>query len=987
MVKHMLRRLRVSAWLGSLCLLLSSAVSRASGLPHRAYLPLVSSPATFEQNAAIWPHNQQPLAHEVALFRNSLEISATVRSVSLMIFADTRYELWVDGQWMGRGPARFSRTLREYDTYALGDWESGRHVLAVLVQWAPNLRRSESTRPFLKAHVQGDLPSGGRVILDRSGLHWKGILSNAWRSDATPVHQWQLIGPTELLDLRLLAQDWYLPAYSDDAWPWVTVVDDKTPVQYRLAGEGAQTTAGSSSERVFFLPDQVVQPQNVRYQPRSIPFLQNYPITPTLIDEGYLSPERQILELVSSSEMAIPFEVQTAATFTLETLLPPASSPPDIVVNDLPLSWASADPPRPDVSIGSIALAAGPQVLSIRHVPADGLTITIPKAEPFLFPLFAPLQGTHAGRRLLLAQLVSAPGCVSWSFDEQGLRLDFSTLPAYVVLDLGRTIHGRFEAEIKGAEGDLVDVGWDERLFAGSRPLPYPGSLHPQWNQVDSWVLDTATRSISTLDTRSGRYILLAVWGTGPVHLSNLRIFEERYPLSQTGWFQSSDPLLDTIWQTGMETALPNMTDAYTDTPWRERGQWWGDAYVTAHVARVAFQDTRLLRRGIMFMADQYRWGYAPGLAPNGQGSNMLDYAMLWVHSLAEYLELSADLTILPQAYPVLEQFMGQLADLEGQNGLLYILPGSWSQTCYIDPLGYHSRYGYSTALNAMYASTLLQAADIAEYQGDLSTASIWREKASAVKTQLNDGLFLPDQQAYATTLFDGAWVSPTLHAQAWPLAYGIVPAERRQYVAQVLLNELSLSPQQPSVGMYGIFWVLQALGSEARIAEALDFIRSYYGYQLQNGATTWWERMDANLVWTQSLSHAWGGAPTWFLTTYVLGIRAAGRDSWEWQPALQGVTWASGRLPLADGTVDACWERNSCERYTLRMNATAALRGQVLIPLPVHILRRVSFDGQLVFSSDLLPVGNVEATTEGLWIRDIESGAHEILVEVVCRQ
>jgi alpha-L-rhamnosidase len=107
------------------------------------------------------------------------------------------------------------------------------------------------------------------------------------------------------------------------------------------------------------------------------------------------------------------------------------------------------------------------------------------------------------------------------------------------------------------------------------RPLPYPGSLHPQWNQVDSWVLDGTPRTLSTIDARAGRYILIAVWGSGHIRLRNLSVYEERYPLAQKGSFHSSSPLLDTIWQIGVDTAIPNMTGAYAD-PWRERGSGGG---------------------------------------------------------------------------------------------------------------------------------------------------------------------------------------------------------------------------------------------------------------------------------------------------------------------------------------------------------------------------------------------------------------------------
>ena len=54
-----------------------------------------------------------------------------------------------------------------------------------------------------------------------------------------------------------------------------------------------------------------------------------------------------------------------------------------------------------------------------------------------------------------------------------------------------------------------------------------------------------------------------------------------------------------------------------------------------------------------------------------------------------------------------------------------------WSKTAFIDWAGYDSRYGQSTALNAMYYATLLDAATIAEVSDDLQNANTWQQKSA----------------------------------------------------------------------------------------------------------------------------------------------------------------------------------------------------------------------------------------------------------------
>jgi alpha-L-rhamnosidase len=110
----------------------------------------------------------------VALFRQRFTNYTALEQAHLHIFADTRYDIWLDGQWLGRGPARFARNYREVDIYPLDKLPPGEHLLAVRVQWAPNLRRSESIRPLLKTYIETQ--NGRRIAI--SGDTWKSILSD-----------------------------------------------------------------------------------------------------------------------------------------------------------------------------------------------------------------------------------------------------------------------------------------------------------------------------------------------------------------------------------------------------------------------------------------------------------------------------------------------------------------------------------------------------------------------------------------------------------------------------------------------------------------------------------------------------------------------------------------------------------------------------------------------------------------------------------------
>jgi alpha-L-rhamnosidase len=398
------------------------------------------------------------------------------------------------------------------------------------------------------------------------------------------------------------------------------------------------------------------------------------------------------------------------------------------------LAWnALGDVRRPDVMVAEQPLNPGSPTLSVAFaggrtlaVRLHGLTLA---GNPGVIPVHDP------GRRTLLANPVAGGGPVVQLFSDYAeVTIPAGDTPCYVVLDFGRTLHARLSLVAEGPAGTIVDAGWDERLTAG-RPLPNPGSLVSNlWSQVDSWVLDGTARQSTTLDTRSGRYLLLHVFGPGPVYFHQVQAMEETYPVDLVGSFASSDPLLDRIWQIGVDTLTPSMTDAYTDTPWRERGQWWSDALIAFHTNRAAFGDLALFRRGLRQVADAIDpEGHPAPLARNGVGMVMLDYGMQWVEGLSLYWRLSDDLALVEELYPAAQRLVGFLVTYEGSSGLLDIPPAHWSQSALVDWPAVSSRSGESAALNAQYAYTLRQMVDVAEAMGDHDQAQAYLSRGAAV--------------------------------------------------------------------------------------------------------------------------------------------------------------------------------------------------------------------------------------------------------------
>jgi len=528
------------------------------------YLPIVSMPDQFvNRTQPIWSQMEPLSNHEVNLFRNKFDIVDPAFDSRIYIFGDTRYELWIDGERIGRGPARFSTLYHEYDVYSLGDLKSGTHTVAVLVQWAPNIRRSESTTPYLQAYVSGSVNGEGQ-ILTRTDYHWKVLNSDAWLTNSAPVHSWQLIGPTELMDLRLYPSDWMQKEYNDDSWANAVIKDPNKIEELAYVSYHSFSLEYGKLQPSFVLKTQD-SPEPALYQPRTISFLEEKEFPYTILDAGLLSPSSVILDFLpppdSDDRLIIDLNVVSESVLTLERLSGEVEIPlPLIYFDKQALEWSKSSEIRPDVEETRKKVTPGDHQITIVQLSEDGVRLSL-STDNIVWGNIPFEQGINAGKRLLLAEYSSQESIIDLAKSD---TIIINQLPAYLVLDVGRVIHGRLTLDILGSDGTVVDIGWDERLFKDTlRPLPYPGSAHSLWNQTDSWILDGRKHQISTIDSRTGRFILLAFWGDAPVTLENIHVMEERYPVNLTGDFESSDELLDEIWQLGVDTAYPKIKLGY----------------------------------------------------------------------------------------------------------------------------------------------------------------------------------------------------------------------------------------------------------------------------------------------------------------------------------------------------------------------------------------------------------------------------------------
>lgn len=166
--------------------------------------------------------NRAGLVDLHTVFRKEITLSDTPVRAWLHLFAYTRYRLYVNGQYVGRGPSRFQNQRPEYDTRDIAAFLThGRNVIAVLVHRDAPTGRIMLHDPGFAALLEWRANGGSTrtIVTDKSWLA-KPDLSFGSRTRA-----WGSI--EENIDARKSA-DWAELAHDASDW---------TPAM-RVGGEG-----------------------------------------------------------------------------------------------------------------------------------------------------------------------------------------------------------------------------------------------------------------------------------------------------------------------------------------------------------------------------------------------------------------------------------------------------------------------------------------------------------------------------------------------------------------------------------------------------------------------------------------------------------------------------------------------------------------------------------------------------------------------------
>lgn len=446
--------------------------------------------------------------------------------------------------------------------------------------------------------------------------------------------------------------------------------------------------------------------------------------------------------------------------------------------------------------------------------------------------------------------------------------------------------------------------------------------------------------------------------GATELRFKSIGIDHIYYPVKYAGSFESSDPLLNRVWETGVYTAHLCMQDGVWDASKRDRGRWMGDTDVSGPVIEEAFGDRALMEDTLDRLL-----GPDASVPVDQHVNGIPGYSSFWFTGVADFYRHTGDKAFLEREHQRMLQLLGVVDAEFDERGVYANKSKVWLYVDWSPELnGDTSETRRATTLEFLRAYR--EASFLLSELGDAANAAKYAKRAEATQAAANRylldaaaGTYGPRWQTNAAAVLSGA-AGPERYDAIW------------NNVLSQVGHPAPTGKQNDIITPYYGDYVLRAMAKMNHRADALAWIREYWGGMLHEGATSFWEAYDP--AWYKedfhsslqadnrsgyfvSLAHGWSAGPAAWLTEEVLGIQptGAGFATVNIRPDLVDLKWARGGVPTPHGV--------------LQVSATAS---EVAIDLPEGVTANVS----MAAKKEVRVNGNVRSSSEA------EGGARRVV-------
>ncbi|MCI2957132.1 glycoside hydrolase family 78 protein [Agromyces atrinae] len=509
-------------------------------------------------------------------------------------------------------------------------------------------------------------------------------------------------------------------------------------------------------------------------------------------------------------------------------------------------------------------------------------------------------------------------------------------------LDFGQNISGRLRIRVSGEAGRTVVLHHAE-VLDGEELAVTPLRGAPS---IDRYVLaGGGSETWAPRFTFHGfRYAELENW-PGDVRAGDVVAEVVHSDMVRTGWFSSSNPMLDRLHENVVWSMRDNFVDLPTDCPQRdERLGWTGDIQVFGPTAAFLYDVTPTLRGWLRDVAvEQEALGTVPNFVPWVECGFPLEPAAAWgdVAVILPWVlyERTGDERLLAEQYPSMCAWVEQVHALTGGTGLWDegFQLGDWLDPAAPPERPDASRTDARLVATAYHARTARILERVAGLLGRDDDAQRYRLMADRATTAFRSEFVSAN----------GRVVSDTETALSLALVFDLLADDAQRDRAGRRLVELVVDGGHViRTGFVGTPILCEALALAGAVDTAYHLLAQTdcpsWLYPITMGATTIWERWDSMLPdgsinpgEMTSFNHYSLGAVAEFLHSRVGGLRptSPGYETFEVAPLPGGGLESCAVAHESPfGRISVAWSRAG-ETLTLDVSVPPGTRAEVLVP------------------------------------------------------
>lgn len=723
------------------------------------------------QNGAkfIWITTQANERQVFVFFRNDVDIDANIQKAELCLFADSRYQLFVNGVMINFGPVRFYCEHPQYDSYDLTPYlKLGKNTIAVQAL-------SNGVHTFqIPEHIGGFIAWG--EIVTASGKSFNMETPGNWI--CKPVNGYDRTAPKvsfaqhiqESYDARKDPPGWNLPTTNLSDWnkPYLLTHQDAWgPLEPRI---------------LPFLTQNVVMPKFLLgvYELKNDIDIYSYRIKVPDENEHLFSTS---FRLFAYTYIYSPKDQQADINGWWS----------EIWLNGDSISYSQ---PRKKFSkrIWHMNLKEGWNYVFIKYGTVEGywdayygidkkynLVVSAQKkmdgdiifytAGPFdesehskvmslKLPLVSPDKLPKLSASWVPQRRNSSAGNPVWetAWSEFGTKLNIHpshrddivlSKPSALVYDMGEKQLARFFIDVDAPEGTIIDVAFTEDTL-GNRPWIMKREM---LNIGARFITREGNNHFETFNPYGCRFMQVNIsHQSSPVTLHQTGMISQVYPFVKNGSFQCSDPILTSLWEMGWRTLRVCSEDSYDDTPFRERGLYAGDCMPEFASTMAISGDPLLIKRSLQLFHQMYSGLFTQEKQPSEDNySNIGDFPMITTLYYGWYVNRTNDLDFARKLYSGYKTMITDAYEKNLQSNGLIFTKGIFVEWTKIRRENYCSTYA-----NGLFARNCEILSSIAEKLGYTKDADWFSVKAKEIISAIKKNCWDQAKGAFCDGIADG---------------------------------------------------------------------------------------------------------------------------------------------------------------------------------------------------------------------------------------